>query len=393
MHEALLRETIEHLAGIERPACSAGEREAAEWLAARLSVLGCEARVEEEAAYADFALPIAELCGLGVAGGLAVLRGRRASGGLLAVVAGTLIADDVSNGPRLFRRLTMRRRPTWNVVATTGDRSAERTLVVLAHHDAAPTGLVFDQSAQRRLWERFPGVIERMNTSIPLWWLVFGPPLAVGVGAVLGRRRLVGLATGLGALSVATMLDIARSPVVPGANDNLTGVAGLVGLARAFEERPVDGLRVVLASCGAEETLQGGIHGFAARHFPSLPINRTWFVNLDTVGSPHLVLLEGEGPVVMEDYEAGFKDLIAEVAAAAGVALRRGLRSRNSTDSVIPSRAGYPVGTIVSITDWKALANYHWPSDVPENVEYETVEQAVRLTEAVARRLAVDAAA
>ncbi len=393
MHEALFRETIEYLAGIERPACSAGEREAAEWLAAHLSTLGCDARVEEEAAYPDFAMPIAELCALGVLGGIATLRGRPVSGGLLAAVAGLLIADDVSNGPRLFRRLTMRRRPTWNVVATSGDRSAERTLVVLAHHDAAPTGFIFDQSAQRRIWERFPGVIDRINTSIPLWWFVFGPPLAVAVGGALGRRRLVGAATGVGALSVGTMMNIARSPVVPGANDNLTGVAGLVGLARALEERPIEGLRVILASCGAEETLQGGIHGFAARHFPSLPIERTWFVNLDTVGSPHLVLLEGEGPVVMEDYEAGFKDLIAEVAAGAGVPLRRGMRSRNSTDSVIPNRAGYPVGMLVSITDWKALANYHWPSDVPENVEYETVEHAVRLTEAVARRLAADAAA
>ncbi len=393
MDEALLRETIEHMAGIERPACSPGEREAAEWLAARLSALECDARIEEEAAYSHFAAAIGALSALGVIGGIAALRGRRTWGGLLAAAAGALIAEDVSNGPRLFRRLTMRQRPTWNVVATAGDRSAERTLVVLAHHDAAPTGFVFDQSGQRRLWERFPGVIDRINTSLPLWWLVFGPPLAVAAGAALGRRGLIGSATGLAALSVVTMADIARGVVVPGANDNLTGVAGLVALARAFEERPVEGLRVVLASCGAEETLQGGIHGFAARHFPSLPSDRTWFVNLETIGSPHLVMLEGEGPVKMQDYEAGFKDLIAEEADAAGIPLRRGMRSRNSTDSVIPNRAGYPVGMLVSITDWKALANYHWPTDVPENVDYGTVGKAVRLTEVVARRLAADAAA
>lgn len=116
-------------------------------------------------------------------------------------------------------------------------------------------------------------------------------------------------------------------------------------------------------------------------------------MNLETIGSPHLVMLEGEGPVKMQDYEAGFKDLIAEEADAAGIPLRRGMRSRNSTDSVIPNRAGYPVGMLVSITDWKALANYHWPTDVPENVDYGTVGKAVRLTEVVARRLAADAAA
>ena len=59
---------------------------------------------------------------------------------------------------------------------------------------------------------------------------------------------------------------------------------------------------MLLVSCGAEEVLQGGIHGFAARHFPTLDRERTWFLNLDTVGSPRLIMLEGEGTVVMEDY-------------------------------------------------------------------------------------------
>ena len=59
--------------------------------------------------------------------------------------------------------------------------------------------------------------------------------------------------------------------MVPGANDNLSAVAVLVAVAEALREEPVDGLRVVLASCGAEEVLQGGIHGFAAP-----PPRRRW---------------------------------------------------------------------------------------------------------------------
>ena len=59
------------------------------------------------------------------------------------------------------------------------------------------------------------------------------------------------------------------------------------------------GLRVLLVSCGAEETLQDGVRAFLARHRDELAPGRTWFVNLDTVGSPHLVMLEAEGPVWM----------------------------------------------------------------------------------------------
>jgi Iap family predicted aminopeptidase len=91
----------------------------------------------------------------------------------------------------------------------------------------------------------------------------------------------------------------------------------------------------------------------------------------------------------MEDYhDRSFRDLVVGAAHRAGTPLRRGMRSRNSTDAVIPSRAGYPTATIASMDRYKALSNYHKMSDTPENVDYTTVLQALTLTEAVARELA-----
>jgi len=384
----LLQDAVEELAAIARPSASPGEREAARWLCARFEALGVPARIEEERAWASYARPLAGMGAVGMLAGAAALRGRRGLGAAGGLAMAASIAADVSNGPRPFRRLTMRRQSAWNVVAELGDPAALRTLVVLAHHDAPQTGLVFHQGPQRRVWELAPGLVERTNTSLPLWWPVIAGPLLVAGGALTRSRRLTRLGTALSATSLAAFADIARSRSVPGANDNASGVAGLLGIAESLHRDPVQGLRVVLVSCGAEEVLQGGIHGFAARHFPSLSPQHTHFVNLDTVGSPHLALLEGEGPVVMEDFQAPFKDLVVSVADDTGISLRRGLRSRNSTDSVIPHRAGYPVATLVSVNAWKALSNYHWPTDVPDNVDYATVVDAVRLVDAVARRLA-----
>ena len=89
-------------------------------------------------------------------------------------MAAGLIADEVSNGLRPARRAIAARKTTWNVVAEAGDPAADRTLVLMAHHDAARTGLAFDQTAQRKLVDWFPGVIERIDTSIPQWWGAVG---------------------------------------------------------------------------------------------------------------------------------------------------------------------------------------------------------------------------
>jgi acetylornithine deacetylase/succinyl-diaminopimelate desuccinylase-like protein len=391
--DATLREVIEALAPLERRAGSDDERAAAVWLAQRLSAAGCRAEVQAEQFHDGYARVMSSLAITAGVAGVAALANRRARR-VAAAVAGTVaaaIADDLSNGPRLYRRAINPPRTTWNVVGACGAPDAPRTLVVLAHHDAAPTGKIFDQSFQIWLGENFPGLLERIDTSFPLWWGLLGVPALVAIGALRDQRGLI--AAGLAGSAVATAIfqDVAHSPIVPGANDNLTAVAALVALAERLRAAPLDGLRVLLVSCGAEEVLQGGIHGFARRHFPALDRDRTWFLNLETVGSPRLMMLEGEGPIVMEDYhDRGFRDLVARAAEGTGAHLVRGLRSRASTDSVVPSRAGYPTATLSSMDRYKALSNYHLMTDTAENVDYRTVRQALAVTEAVARRLAAD---
>ena len=71
--------------------------------------------------------------------------------------AAALIADDVSNGPRLMRRVAAEERTTWNVVGEIGPADAERTLVLLAHHDAARSGRIFHQGGQKALGDAAPG--------------------------------------------------------------------------------------------------------------------------------------------------------------------------------------------------------------------------------------------
>jgi hypothetical protein len=392
--EETLREVVERLAPIDRTPCSVGEREAAVWLFERMRAIeGVEVALEEEPSWGTFP-PTAT--GVGLAGMLAaglVLSGRRLAGALLAAAGLAGIVDEAQNGPRILRRLVRRRRGTVNLIARLGEpRAGEEepigTLVVLAHHDAPQTGFFFDQTLQRKLHERAPQVLERFKTPLPQWWVGLAGPLLTIAGALSRRLGFARAAIAVGALGTAIVADVWRNETVQGANDNLSGVAALVGLAELLQSTPVAGLRVLLVSCGAEETLQDGIRAFMASHRHELAPEQTWFVNLDTVGSPHLVMLEAEGPVWMESYTGPWlRDLVAERADALEIELFRGFRARASTDSIIPSRAGYPIATLVSMTDWRSPANYHLPSDIPSNLDYGSVARATRLVYELARTL------
>lgn len=385
----LCEQTIDHLASFEHGSASAGELQAAEWIAARLEQEGArEVRIEQERAHGTYWWPLGLLALGGALAALSRSRLVRLLGGGACAAA---IADDVSGGRLWFRRAALPQRPTWNVLAETGDPRAARTVVVVAHHDAAHWSLLFAPHLPAFAGRRFPRLLERANTTPPVMLPVVGGPLLVALSGLLGSRALRRLGALLSLGTAATMAEIGSRSVVPGANDNLSGVATVLGLARTLRERPVDGVRVLLVSTGSEESFMEGMQAFARRHFPALPLDRTHVICVDTVGSPTLMQLEGEGMLFMRDYPEPFKALVSAVADEQGVRMVRGLRFRNATDGLIALKAGYPTVMLGSVNEFKAPANYHWPSDVPENVVIETVLDCVRVCDGTIRRLGAPA--
>lgn len=381
-----LERLVADLASIERPSASAGERAAAEWIVTRFAEIGIEARIESERAHGGYWWPLGLLTAAGALGGLIALRGRRAGGGALAGLASVAIWDDLTSGEHYFRRL-LRARRTHNVVAEIGPSNAERTVVLVAHHDAAHSGLIFHPAIPAFAWRRFPVVIERNDTSPPLMFPVFGGPALSALGALVGSRPLTRLGALVSAGAVPVFTDIGSRPAVPGANDNATAVVALLALGRALLEAPTSELRVILLSTGSEESLSEGMHAFVKRHSEALPRESTFFLCLDTLGSPHLTVIRGEGMLRMYEYPRPALELVDSLAAELGIWLFPNLRLRNGTDGLYPLRYGYQCASLGSVTDYKAPSNYHWPTDTADNVDYGTLRDAIRLSEALVRRL------
>jgi hypothetical protein len=87
----------------------------------------------------------------------------------------------------------------------------------------------------------------------------------------------------------------------------------------------------------------------------------------------------------MRPYTASSRDALEQAGQATGVPLRRGLRTVIATDALIALRAGYPSCLLAGIDETKFPSNYHWPSDVPDNLTWESVEDAVKVCEAYVR--------
>jgi hypothetical protein len=383
MTEAELRERVERWASIEHGSASPGEHAVAAMIAGELRGLGLDVRIEEEQVHGGYWWPI------GIPTALAAVAG--IVGGALAVGAGLFgaaaVADDINCERFWFRKRFLPKRTTHNVIAELGPNDARRTVVFIAHHDAPHAGIVFHPELPRAWARKFPKLLAKAKTTPPTMWGAFFGPLGVALGQLFGLRGLRWFSALLSAGYAAAMADIGVRRVVDGANDNLTGVAASMSLARALAADPPENTRIVLLFPGSEEGFQEGMHEWWLRHRDEFDRSTTLFVNHETVGSPHLVLLEGEGMLGITDYPADVKRFVQDIADDLGIFLYRELRTRNSSDSLLPLRDGYKCALFASCDDLKAPTNYHWYTDTPENVDYETVDEMARLSLELTRRL------
>ncbi len=381
---AELEHVVRTLESWERGSATDGERRSAEWIAGRLRELGYEPRVEEESAHGTYWWPMGILSG---AAGVAGLTGRRALGTVVGAVSAFGLWDELGLWRGYWTRRLLPKRSTWNVYAEGGDPGAARTVAIVTHHDAAHTGAIFDFSLLRWYGRTFPKLLERGRTWPGANWLTFSAPVLVALGSLLGLRRARRAGGFLGLGGAALFADVGRSPVVPGANDNLSAVAAMLAVARALRDEPVEGVRVLFVAPGSEESFEEGFSAFVNRHEHELPRDRTDFVVLDSVGSPRLILLEGEGMLVKRPYDEALKDEIAAAAGDAGVPILREHWLSFASDSLVGLRRGYRTATIASFDEFKLPTNYHQMNDLADGLYWDTVEQAANVTEATVRRL------
>jgi hypothetical protein len=366
-----LEEDVGALAAMDRRTTSSGERSSADLLADRLREIGAEEvriasfRAQSTWAWASGAHMLVGLIATRLSGP------RRA---LLALAALISLELDVSGRSQWLRRLLPGREGRTVIAKVPAAGERRRTLILVAHHDAAHGGL---------LWH--PAVIElnRRRSARTGRTLPSHMPAVLGLIAAAGTAKAArAFARAVLGLGLIAGIQAARSPTAPGANDNATGVAAVLELARRFVETPLNGVEVVLLFPGGEEIGAVGMYQWLRANRDKIDPSSTLVVGLDAIGSGgHLVVPTRDG--LTGWFDAADIDLAERAAEKAGIPAPKRVTFPNATDASVARRSGLRAISILSY-DQGWIRNLHLPSDVPENVEWNTVNDAILLTESMA---------
>ncbi len=377
-------EIVRELCSFEgRLAGTDAERRAANRLAERLRELGRRVEVEPTYVHPQLGLIYAAHCLVGLVGSLVAVAVPAVGFGLV-LFAATSMYLDLNARFYLLRRLFFRR-ASQNVISKGRRRNARARLVISAHYDAARGGSAFSPRRMRlfaRLQRALPFPVSPARV---LFW-----SLAVLV-PILGARmaeldsNLVSLLQLVPTLvllvSIFSFVELALADVVPGANDNASGVAAAISLAAALERKPPRSLDVWVVLTGAEECLMQGMRSFLRTHRADLDPRNTFLINFDSVGKGEVRYEVGEGPAVTFDLDSRLTELCAAIAEADsenGNHFRASpLRHGFATD-VLPARLARIPGTTITCLERDAIvpANFHTAADVPAALDPAALERA-----------------
>lgn len=310
----------------------------------------------------------------------------------LHLLAGLSYRLDSTRRAYLLRRM-LGFKPSQNVLAVLPAEGEPKLRIVLnAHLDAAFTGLVFNP----RVVDALSGD-ERAN---PLPFLDRPLALATNTQFALAGFDLLRMVFGpltwplrplewlLGTPGLVAFLATAevclRNQIVPGANDDLTGVAALPVLALRLAAVKPPEVELVFAATGCEEASMGGADALVKAKRDQWPPQNTVGLSLEMLGNGELVFLQGEGEVVQTPTPAWLIEAVHKVVASeprfAGV---KGFEPPvGGSDAAAFLANGYDAICLCCLDRrLGTAAHYHLPDDTLEHVDLDKVMHAVDFAE------------
>ncbi len=278
-----------------------------------------------------------------------------------------------------------------NVVGVLRPRGEiERRVVLMAHQDSA---------YEFTLWRRFGRLSPYLMLLVgaAFVWMTLGSLAAAVAWALGGADHAAFTFIGVVGLCLYPVVGLfvfftAWTPV-PGAMDNLSGVAVISALGRAAARGGPEGRRllesseIILLATSAEEAGLRGSRRFVERHRGRLERMPTYVINLDGLGDPQqLCFLERELWQGAR-HDAALVDLGVACAQDLGHQPRRVSLVMGGSDAASFSQHAIPATTLLCQDTRRLVPNYHTRDDTLENMDPRALDLCFELVMAMLERL------
>jgi len=377
-----------------------GERQAAEYLAGRMKEIGLQTKIEGYKVSPHYYWVYFTHMVLAIAAGVATIWTRPAwipwtMAAVLAFIALSFWGD-LTTKFHLIRNV-IPRYPSQNVVGVLPGGPAKRRIIVSAHIDAAKAGqLVFNPDLDEKVAKFYKEKFDSTpNVMMPILLTILGL-LAVAVvrgivpsGAAMWTVTwIIQAVCSLGLLVAAvSFFDIGVGVYVPGACDNLSGIAGCMSICEEVVQSPLANSELIFVGFGCEEAIMMGAVQYMKKHGKELDKENTYFINLESIGYGTVRYGTSEGFIRVRPYS---RELIAiaEGLKASGSFDEVGTYEvRLGTDAMVPLVRGFKAISIFGFNENNFVPNYHTPQDTPQNMDIRVTQRARDFAMAMIREL------
>jgi len=162
-----------------------------------------------------------------------------------------------------------------------------------------------------------------------------------------------------------------------GANDDLAGVAAIIGAAKYLSKNRPERTEVWIVAFGNEESMRGSKR-FVEKHYKELAERRAYTVNVEMVGCSSPLVASTAEPMFLAKHSPEVYKLLAEAGKVAGIPVNVGAMPFGGTDSANFSRKGLLASALLRIGK-ETESLWHTPNDTPENVDARKIREALEV--------------
>ncbi len=273
-----------------------------------------------------------------------------------------------------------------NIIAKQeADGLPARKIVFLAHYDSAKSSLSFK-----------PGMVESFEisfflTKIAVFAVAFFNLVNFFWSVLEGTRNfyILGLISIPAIYLLVPVFYLIHRELfldfIPGANDNASGVAALMGIAKAISEEPKTNNEFWLVATGCEEAGNVGMLRFLNK-YKDLLLD-AYFINFDNLGEGKLKYIIEEGMLI------GLKANPELIRSASRTVYEEGLNIRRkkyrmlTTDATPAIARKFKAMSVMAFNKKGILPNLHWPTDTIEKIDFKNIEDAVHFGQKIIKYL------